>query len=138
MYNIEANVGFLLSKAYQKGFALFREQLQGYGITPPQFSLLAFLWLEDGLSQTELTEKSQIDRATMVGMVDRLEEEGLVKRHPQMNDRRAYRVCLTDKGRGLEYELCRIAGEVTAAFTDKLTAKEIESLKKTLNKLRRG
>jgi MarR family transcriptional regulator, lower aerobic nicotinate degradation pathway regulator len=137
VYDIEQNVGFLLSKAYQKGFSLFREQLLPYNITPPQFSILAFLWKEDGLSQTELCERSQVDRATMVGLVDRLEDEGLIKRNPQAGDRRAYRVCLTDKGRSLKEMLCTIASDVTKEFTTRLTAKEVDTLRGLLNKLRK-
>ena len=137
MYNIEENVGFLLAKAYQRGFGLFRERLTPFGVTPPQFSLLAFLWMEDGLSQAELSEKSQVDRATMVGLVDRLEKDGLVRRLPNAGDRRAYKVCLTDRGRALEPELCVIAEEVTGLITQKLKKQEIEGLKTLLNKIRR-
>ena len=137
MYEIEQSVGFLLSRAYKKGFSIFREQLLPYNITPPQFSILAFLWKEDGISQTELCERSQVDRATMVGLVDRLEDEGLVKRHNHAGDRRAYRVCLTEKGRKLEIPLCDIAEKVLNEFTSRLTDKEINTLRDILNKLRR-
>lgn len=135
-YDIEQNVGFLLAKAYQRGFAMFRDRLTGYGITPPQFSLLAFLWKQDGLSQAELSEKSQIDRATMVGLVDRMEDLGLVKREKHAYDRRAWRICLTQKGRGLEDELCSIATEVTGLLTSKLSERETRELKKILSKIR--
>jgi len=136
-YDIEKNVGFLLAKAYQRGFAIFKEHLTEYNITPPQFSLMAFLWKKDGLSQAELSEKSQIDRTTMVGLVDRLEKEGLVKRMPHPEDRRAYRVCLTKNGRSLEEPLCRIAGRVTETFTSGLSANEVETLRVILDKIRK-
>ncbi len=136
-YDIEENVGFLLAKAYRRGYAIFRDRLQDYGITPPQFSLLAFLWKEDGLSQAEISEKSRIDRATMVGLVDRLEKEGLVRRMKDASDRRARRICLTGKGRSLKAELCSIADEVTEVFTSNLSEREIRSLKNILLKIRR-
>jgi DNA-binding MarR family transcriptional regulator len=135
-YDIEQNIGFLLAKAYRRGFAMFRDRLTGYGITPPQFSLLAFLWKQDGLSQTELSEKSQIDRATMVGLVDRMETLGLVKRERHASDRRAWRICLTEKGRALEDELSSIAAEVTGRLTSKLGEREVRELKKILSKIR--
>jgi MarR family transcriptional regulator, lower aerobic nicotinate degradation pathway regulator len=136
-YDIEQNIGFLLAKAYRRGFAMFRDRLAGYGITPPQFSLLAFLWKQDGLSQTELSEKSQIDRATMVGLVDRMEKLGLVKRERHASDRRAWRICLTEKGRALEDELSSIAAEVTGQLTSKLGEREVRELEKILQKIRR-
>lgn len=137
VYDIEKSVGFLLAKAYQKGFAYFREPLQKYNITPPQFSVLAFLWKQDGLSQTELSEKSQIDRTTMVGLIDRLADEGLLERKQVENDRRAYRICLTEKGRSLEQELCLLASEVTSRLTKPLTSKEISELARLLDRIRR-
>jgi len=137
MYDIENSVGFLLAKAYQKGFACFREPLLKYNITPPQFSVLAFLWKQDGLTQAELSEKSQIDRTTMVGLIDRLAEEGLVERRPAENDRRAYSIRLTKKGRSLEGELCAIAEDVIRRFTTPLTDKEKVELARLLDKIRR-
>jgi MarR family transcriptional regulator, lower aerobic nicotinate degradation pathway regulator len=137
MYDIENSIGFLLAKAYQKGFACFREPLLKYNITPPQFSVLAFLWKEDGLSQAELSEKSQIDRTTMVGLIDRLADEGLVERKPVENDRRAYSIQLTKKGRSLEGELCEIADDIIRQFTSPLTEKEKLELARLLDKIRR-
>ena len=75
MVEIEKSVGFLLAKAYQRACAIFKEEFENYDLTPQQFGLLAFLWMEDGLSQTELSVKSQIDRTTIGGLIDRLEKE---------------------------------------------------------------
>jgi len=137
MYDIENSIGFLLAKAYQRGFAIFKEQLDQFNLTPQQFSLLAFLWIEDGISQAELSEKSQIDRTTMCGLVDRLEKEGLVQRLPHPADRRAYRICLTDRGKGLENELCAIARGVTERYLGALPMEERDKLRDILKKLRR-
>ncbi|MBT1075441.1 MarR family winged helix-turn-helix transcriptional regulator [Geobacter grbiciae] len=136
MYDIENSIGFLLAKVYQRGFGLFKEQLDSYGLTPKQFSLLAFLWIEDNLSQTSLSHKTQVDRTTIGGLIDRLEKLGLVKRLPTPDDRRAYRICLTEKGRNLETELCAIAVQVTEKFLSPLTAEERTALRATLKKLR--
>lgn len=137
MFDIEESIGFLLAKVHQRGFAIFKEQLDNYELTPPQFSLLAFLWVKDGLSQAELTEKSQIDRTTMCGLIDRLEKLGLVKRLPHPIDRRAYQIFLTERSKGLEPELCNIAKDVTSRFTAPLTALECETLRTLLQKMRK-
>lgn len=136
MYDIENSIGFLLAKVYQRGFGLFKEQLDRYDLTPPQFSLLAFLWREDGLSQTSLSQKTQVDRTTIGGLIDRLEKLGLVERLPTPEDRRAYRICLTEKGRELEMELCAIAAQVTEKFLSPLSVEEQTALRATLKKLR--
>jgi DNA-binding MarR family transcriptional regulator len=136
-YNIEESVGFLLAKCYQRGYGIFRERLEPYHITPPQFSILAFLWKEDGQSQAQLSEHSHIDRTTIVGLIDRLERDGLVERHHRDTDRRTNWIRLTQKGRALEEELPLIAQEVTADFTKDLSRQDFAELGRILRKLRR-
>lgn len=136
MIDIEKSVGFLLAKAYQRACAIFKEEFDSYDLTPQQFGLLGFLWIEDGLSQTELSAKSQIDRTTMGGIVDRLEKEELVKRLPHPDDRRAYQVLLTDKGKAMEDELCALAISAQKKLNAPLTAEEQATLIRLLEKLR--
>src|SRR5690349_15101469 len=136
MIDIEKNIGFLLAKAYQRACALFKEEFDQYDLTPQQFGLLAFLWIEDGLSQVELSARSQIDRTTMGGIIDRLEKEGLVERRPHPDDRRAYQVFLTPGGKSLEDELCTVAVRVRDRVTAPLTEEEQATLVRLLEKLR--
>jgi len=136
MIEIEKSIGFLLAKAYQRACAVFKEEFGEEDLTPQQFGLLAFLWQKDGLSQKELSEKSQIDRTTIGGIIDRLEKENLVERRPHPDDRRAYQVYLTDKGRSLEEELCVVADRVLRKVTSPLTEEEHQTLIRLLTKLR--
>ena len=138
MYDIENSIGFLISKVYQRGFGIFKDELEPYELTPQQFGLLAFLWIEDGLSQTVLSQKTQIDRTTIGGLIDRLEKLDLVKRLPTPEDRRAYRICLTSRGKDLEQELCDIATRVTQKFLAPITQEEQSTLRCILKKLRAG
>lgn len=135
-YDIEQTVGFLLAKAHQRGFALFKERLDPYRLTPQQFCLLAFLWKQDALSQAELSDKTSIDRTTMGGLINRLQKDGLVERRPHPDDRRAYRICLTEPGKSLEQELGAIARSVREKFLAKLSAHEQHLLRDLLEKLR--
>lgn len=134
--DIEKTVGFLLSKAYQRACLIFKEQFEQYDLTPQQFGLLGFLWREDGISQALLSAKSQIDRTTMGGLIDRLEKEGLVVRQADPEDRRAYRICLTEKGKALQPELTPLARRAQEMFIAKLTPQEVETLKSLLEKIR--
>jgi len=133
---IGTSVGFLLAKAYQRACVLFKEEFEGYDLTPQQFGLLGFLWQEDGLTQSELSAKSQIDRTTMGGLIDRLEKEGLLARRSHPEDRRAYRICLTEKGKALRPLLTPLAASAQAKFTVKLDPQEVETLKSLLQKIR--
>jgi DNA-binding MarR family transcriptional regulator len=137
MFDIENSLGFLLAKSYQRGYALFKAPLEKYHLTPKQFSLLAFLWKQDGLSQVELSEKCQIDRTTIGGLVDRLQQQGYVRREPHPEDRRAFQIRLTERGTALEKDLLFIARKVTDTFTAGLSPEETENLRQLLKKLRR-
>lgn len=134
--DVGKSVGFLLAKAYQRACVLFKEEFEGNDLTPQQFGLLGFLWQEDGLTQSELSAKSQIDRTTMGGLIDRLEKEGLLARRSHPEDRRAYRICLTETGKGLQPELTPLALSAQAKLTAKLDRQEIETLKLLLEKIR--
>jgi DNA-binding MarR family transcriptional regulator len=136
MYDITKSIGFLLSKAYQRAWAIMREEIESYDLTPPQFGLLAFLWQQDGLTQVELSERGQIDRTTVGGLVDRLEKIGLVERRQHPQDRRAYKIHLTAQGRDLEGPLSECAGRSVAKFTKGLNEQEVSELRRMLNILR--
>lgn len=136
MFDIEKTVGFLLAKAYQRAWALFKEEIDAYDITPPQFGLLAFLWRQDGLTQVELSEKSQVDRTTMGGLIDRLEKSGMVERQPHPQDRRAYMIRLTAKGKEMEKPLTEAAERITVKFTAGLKNEDIGELLRILEILR--
>lgn len=135
-FDIEKSVGFLLAKAHQRLFAAFRKELAPFGLTPPQFALLGFLWKKDGLSQVEISEKSEVDRTTIGGLVDRLEKCGLVERRRHPEDRRVYLVHLTEAGRALESELSPVALRAREKFTAGLEPGDYEKLCEMLKKLR--
>ncbi len=136
MTAIQNSVGFLMAKAYQRACALYKEKFDNYGLTPQQFGLLRFLWEEDGITQVELSIRSQIDRTTIGGLIDRLAQSGLLERLPHPEDRRAYKISLTAAGKDLEAELTPLADELHKLILAPLTPSEIEALIAILQKLR--
>jgi DNA-binding MarR family transcriptional regulator len=71
-------------------------------ITPDQFRVLTHLWQQDGRSQQELASLSCRDRANVTRVIDILEREGIVARKDAPNDRRAFQIFLTAKGKKIE------------------------------------
>jgi DNA-binding MarR family transcriptional regulator len=136
MYDIEKSIGFLLSKGYQRAWSIMREEIEQYDLTPPQFALLAFLWQQDGLTQIELSEKGQIDRSTIGGLIDRLERNGLLERRQHPQDRRAYRIFLTEQGKAMESILSACAERSLKKLTCGLSEDELTELRRMLEILR--
>ena len=67
-------------------------------LTPRQYAVLVTVSQYEGLSQTNLVEKTGIDRSTLADIVRRMLKKGLLQRRRTKEDARAYAVKLTDEG----------------------------------------
>jgi DNA-binding MarR family transcriptional regulator len=70
----------------------------GLALTPGQFGVLALIQANPGLSQSALGRAMGVDRSTVVGVIDRLEGSGLVRRAPHASDGRSYALKLSAPG----------------------------------------
>ena len=109
-----------------------------YGLSRGKFTLLMQLYLADekGLTPSECAQRADVTKATITGLLDGLERDGLVRRLPDVTDRRMLRLQLTDKGRDLLSQMlpdhfCR-----TTDLMANLTDSEKKTLIKLLNKVR--
>ncbi len=73
--------------------------LRAFGLTHPQFGVLARLRDRDGLTQQELSQGLLLDKSNLCRILTLLEGEGLLQRQPDGEDRRVNRVLLTARGR---------------------------------------
>jgi len=84
-------------------------RLEEYGVSVPQSFVLFSLLEEDGSTLKEIGTKAQIDSSSMTVLVDKLENEGLLERRLDAQDRRAIRVFLTPKGKELAERVLDLA-----------------------------
>lgn len=89
----------LLHRAGQCADELFAINIGGSDLTPRQFAVLKAIAGSDEPSQTDLVEKTGIDRSTMADIIRRLVGRSLVQRRRTRRDARMYAVKLTEKGR---------------------------------------
>jgi MarR family transcriptional regulator, organic hydroperoxide resistance regulator len=90
---------FILSKAYQRVYGVFKSQLQPYGLTPMQALVLHALYEEEGLAAGELGKRLALDNATLSGVLDRMAESGWITKNIMKEDRRVLNIQLTDRAR---------------------------------------
>jgi DNA-binding MarR family transcriptional regulator len=90
----------------------FQERLDPFGLTPFHWVVLCCLWEEDGLATSSIGEKLQQVGGTLTGVLDRMEERGLVRRERDRQDRRIWRIWLTEAGDHLRQELLPIARDI--------------------------
>ena len=78
---------------------LSRDESSRYGVTPTQLSVLKLLHEIGDLRLGDLSRRIQAQNSTVTGIVDRMEEAGLVARERDAEDRRAWKIVLTPRGR---------------------------------------
>lgn len=93
----------LLAECFHAFQQISDSHIRTLGLTPPQFDILATLGNTDGMSFKELGQKTLTTKGTLTGIVDRLEEKGLVTRTCCLEDRRSMIVRLTAQGQA-EFE----------------------------------
>jgi len=124
-----------IAVAYQAFERYSARDVRNLGLTPAQFDIIATLGNTPGMSFRELGEATLITKGTLTGVVDRLEERGLVRRMSSEIDRRSTVVRLTRKG---ELEFDRVfpahIAHLRRAF-DRLSPTELESLERALARL---
>jgi len=103
-------------------------EIAAHGVTPGQFPVLMCLWKQDGLTQRELYQRVHIEQATMSNTLGRMERDGLIRRKPDPEDRRASRVLLTAKGRKLEAKIADATNAVDATAQGKLKKKDTKAM----------
>lgn len=94
-------IGYHLRRAQTAVFQDFSHSLKDCRITPGQFGVLVLIEANSGLNQTRLGKALGIDRSTVVAVIDRLEERGLVERAAAPTDRRSYALRLSNQGAAL-------------------------------------
>ena len=113
----------------------YDRQLKDFGLTPCQFEVLMILWEEEGMFLSELGRRVSRDGPTITGVVDRMENKMLVKRKRDTHDRRAVRVVLTSKSKGMKEQLSATKKRVLQKIARNLSSKEIASLESVLAKM---
>lgn len=92
--------GHLIRRLHQQSTQLFAQRTQeaGYDLTPVQYAALEAIYEHPGTDQARVAELIAYDRATIGGVIDRLEKKGWVLRVISERDRRARELSLTVQG----------------------------------------
>lgn len=98
-FDLENSLSHLLRRAQQFAYEQFVQQMGASSLTPRQFIVLFAVNEEEGLSQTDLVNRTGIDRSTLADMISRMIKNGLLARKRTAEDARANSVRLTAAGR---------------------------------------
>lgn len=96
------SAGYLANHMARLFASGLQRRIHPLGLAPAQFMVLLILWDEDGLTQSELTRRLDVEQATMANTLRRMERDGLITRKPSKKDRRARLICLTESTKALQ------------------------------------
>ena len=111
-------------------------RMSRFGMTPAQTHVLRFLRLNGGqMPQRELLENLKVKPSTVNGILDRMEEKGLVERSVSGTDARQRVIALTPAGEEREAQAKKSFLEAEALIARGLTEEETETLRSLLERV---
>jgi DNA-binding MarR family transcriptional regulator len=128
-------INFLLSKTQQIVFQQFKASLAKYDVTPVQYGVLKCLWCQDGQNPSQIAGSLFLDTSTVTGILDRMENKGMIKRIADPKDRRSIKVVLTEQGRQLEEPVTKVIDEENKKVLCALNEEERVKLMEYLNRI---
>lgn len=124
-----------LHAVYRKGSTALRQELER-DLTLPRFDLLGCLVGGGSMTLAELARRMRVTAGNVTGLVTRAARDGLVERHRDPEDRRAWRVRATPKGERAFREAERRHAARVARLLAPLTKSELASLTRLLERVR--
>ena len=116
--SVDRLIGEVCGMHHKRAHAL----LEALGLYRGQPRLLFALWQEEGLTHSELADRTRVRPATISKMVQRMEKAGFLQRRADDEDQRVSRVYLTDAGRGVQDRVdaafAQLERETLAGFDD--------------------
>jgi DNA-binding MarR family transcriptional regulator len=130
-YYLISRATLAVTSQLKKGFAN-----EGFNtIKPAYLGVLLSLWEQDGLKANKLGKRAGLEPSTMTGLLDRMERDGLLKRKPDPNDRRANKIVLTAKGVDAKEPATKIVSTTLEKAFNTIPEKDIETVKNVLRKI---
>ena len=118
--------GHLIRRLHQQSTQVFaqRTQAAGFDLTAVQFAALEAIHAHPATDQARVAELIAYDRATIGGVIERLEQKGWIRRVVSERDRRAREISLTAEGKRVRTQLLPIVRELQDEMLQPLSRSE--------------
>jgi DNA-binding MarR family transcriptional regulator len=120
--------GQLFFRLWRTSHTRTADALASLGLTPAVFAVLNVLGAREATIQQQLSTDMGIDPSAMVKLINELEKAGLAERRRRPNDRRAWEVKITPKGRHRLQQAKQLASDVEDEVLAGLTAADRRQL----------
>lgn len=132
---IESEIRIFLQNITMQTRKKYDHQLRALELHIGQELALSNLWLQDGIPQSELRKKLGTETSTVSNMLRKLEADGIIFRKQDELDQRVFKVCLTEKGRGLEGPVKEIWRKYEQVFLRGIMPEELLFTRQILQKM---
>jgi len=135
--DLATRIGFLLSRAHLVAREGADRALGQLGLTAKGYAALATVISDGPISQRRLSGRIRMDPATMVDVIDALEQSGHVVRQRNPRDRREYALVTTPAGRALFARARKALDGAQRETLRDLDPEETEQLRDLLGRIAR-
>lgn len=118
------SLGYQIRATHRLFQRALQTEIEKSSVTLGMWYFLRVLWSEDGITQSELSQRVGTMEPTTLAAIRDMERDGLVRRAPHVDDRRKINIYLTDKGSMLREKLLPTAHAVVGAASAGLTERE--------------
>ncbi len=87
---LDASLSHALVRLFRLQNRLYSRELRAVGLSAEQAHLLSVLWVRGAMTMGALQKQLALSSATLTGAIDRMEVDGLVRRVPSPDDKRAF------------------------------------------------
>jgi DNA-binding MarR family transcriptional regulator len=108
------------------------------GVSPAHLHLVSMLERHGGMPMSRIADVLDVSLSAATGLIDRMEERGLVERARVADDRRVVLVKLTSGGRRMLADVEVLRGEMLRSILERLDPDRLQALSETLEDLRRA
>jgi len=104
-------------------------------LTKEQWTILGILWKNDGCTQQTLADQTYRDKPGITRLIDNLEKENLVERHPDATDKRLKLIFLTLKGKSMENEVMTVVNQTIKDAVKDIEPERLQIVRETFLKI---
>jgi MarR family transcriptional regulator, transcriptional regulator for hemolysin len=124
----ESYIGYTITDVGRLLRTVFERRVRAFGLTRAQWLVIARVHRRPGLSQSEVADLLEIEKAPAGRLVDRMQAKGWVERRDDRSDRRINRLHLTAEGERLHAAIWPIAEATVDTALGDLSAREQRQL----------
>lgn len=130
-------IGFLVKQINNVFEKELNERLKDIGITSSQCAVLDYLFhtSKEEVSQRDVEKNLNLRNPTVTGILRRLDEKGYILCVPNAHDKRKKNIYLTEKAYDIQRRMEADRRKLDRELTRGLTKREVEALRKNLEKL---